>query len=115
MNFMQATTKTIRIGLTTAAVLAIAAGCASQGSSTASDASDATIAVNAADDTGTQFAAPAEQKTSRLVCRKIKPTGSRFAERICMRPEQWEKYAGHARKELDKVQSRGLTQSPSGG
>lgn len=112
---MQAMTKTIKIGLTTAAVLAIAAGCATQGSSTASDASDATIAMNAADDTGTQAAVPAEKKTSRLVCRKIKPTGSRFGERICMRPEQWEKYAGHARREIDRVQSKALTNNPSGG
>jgi len=32
-----------------------------------------------------------------------------------MRPEQWEKYAGHARKELDRVQRKALTNNPSGG
>lgn len=106
-------TKTTKIGLTTAVVLALTAGCASQDSS---PAPEATTAMNAsADDTATETTAPVEEKTTKLVCRKIKPTGSRFGERVCMRPEQWEKYAGHGKKELERIQSRGLTANPPGG
>ena len=112
MNFTRFTIKITKIGLTTAVVLAIAAGCASQGGSTAPEA---TTAMNASADTETQVAAPVEEKSTKLVCRKIKPTGSRFGERVCMRPEQWEKYAGHGKREIDRIQSQGLTNSPNGG
>ena len=112
-------TKTIRIGLTTAVVLALTAGCASQDSGPAPEAAAApevTTALNAgADDTATEATAPAEEKTTKLICRKIKPTGSRFGERVCMRPEQWEKYAGQSRKELDRVTRDGLQDNGSGG
>ncbi len=110
MTFIQNKIKAAKIGLAAAVVLAITVGCASQGGSTAPDA---TTALNAGADTATT--APAEEKTTRLVCRKIKPTGSRFGERVCMRPEQWEKYAGHAKRETDRIQSQGLTNNPSGG
>jgi hypothetical protein len=113
MTFIQLMTKTTRIGLSTALIFALAAGCASQGSS---PAPEATTAMNVgADDTATETATLEEEKTTKLICRKIKPTGSRFGERICMRPEQWEKYAGHGKKELERIQSQGLTANPPGG
>ena len=106
-------TKMIKIGLTTVVILAFTAGCASQGGSTAPDA---TTALNADAGTNTETAAPVEEeKSTKLICRKIKPTGSRFGERVCMRPEQWEKYAGQSRKELDRVTRDGLQDNGSGG
>ena len=72
------------VGLTAAAVLAIATGCVSQGTGTASAASDSTVALNASADADTESAAP-EDESTKLICRKIKPTGSRFGERVCMR------------------------------
>ncbi len=102
------------VGLTAAAVLAIATGCVSQGIGTASAASDSTVALNASANSDTESAA-LEDKSTKLICRKIKPTGSRFGERVCMRPEQWEKYAGHSRRELDRVTRDGLQDNGSGG
>ena len=80
-------------------------------------APEATTAMNASvDDTATETTAPVEEeKSTKLICRKIKPTGSRFGERVCMRPEQWEKYAGHGKKELERIHSKGLTSNSPGG
>lgn len=102
------------------------AGCASQ-SNTTSEAStplakidEAPVQTTApaergADDTATETTAPVEEKSTRLVCRKIKPTGSRFGERVCMRPEQWEKYVGHGKRETERIQSQDLSANPPGG
>ena len=113
MTFIQSMTKTTKVGLTTAVVLALTAGCASQDNS---QAPEATTAMNVvAGDTATETTAPVEEKTTKLICRKIKPTGSRFGERVCMRPEQWEKYAGHGKREIERIQSQGLTNNAPGG
>jgi len=102
-----------KIGFTAVVMLAFTAGCASQGSSTAPEA---TTAMNVDSGANTETTAPVEEKkTTKLICRKIKPTGSRFGERVCMRPEQWEKYAGHGKKETERIQSQGLTNNPPGG
>jgi hypothetical protein len=91
-------------GILAMAFLAIMAGCASHGQTESTDGSTAMNAV-----------AEDEQPEKKLVCRRIKPTGSRMGERICMRPEQWEKYAGHGQKTLDRVQRRALTTNDQGG
>ena len=114
MTILQAMIKMTKIGLTTGVILAFTVGCASQGASTAPVA-EATTAMNVDSGTNTVATAPVEEKSTKLVCRKIKPTGSRFGERICMRPEQWAKYAGHAKKETERIQSQALTNNPPGG
>lgn len=95
----------------TTAFLVIMSACASQGDTT----SDTSTAMNAIADTGEEAAPESENQYKKLVCRTIKPTGSRFGERICMFPEQWEKYAGQGRSALEKVQDRALTTNDQGG
>ena len=114
MTILQSMIKMTKIGLTTGVILAFTVGCASQGASTAPVA-EATTAMNVDSGTNTVATAAVEEKSTKLVCRKIKPTGSRFGERICMRPEQWEKYAGHSRRELDRVTRDGLQDNGAGG
>ena len=87
------------------------AGCASQSNTT----SEASTQLAKVDEAPVQTTAPVEEKSTRLVCRKIKPTGSRFGERVCMRPEQWEKYVGHGKRETERIQSQDLSANPPGG
>ena len=100
MNFMQIATRIIKVGVLAVALLAITAACASHGDS----AGDSGSAVSAVADTGTEAVAKAEDPSERLICRRIKPTGSRVSERVCMWQAQWEKYAGHSRRELKRLQ-----------
>ena len=99
MNVMQSAQRTTKIGLSVA-FLTMVLACASQGDSV----SESGTAMNAIADTGTVAVAEAEDPSKKLICRRIKPTGSRFGERICMRQAQWEKYAGHARRDLETMQ-----------
>ncbi len=113
MNFTKSAIRTTKTGLLAVAVLAITAGCASQGDT----ASESGTAMNAVADTGTEAVAQAEDPSKKLICRRIKPTGSRFGERVCMRQAQWEKYAGHARRDLETMQRTKTNpgNSPDGG
>ena len=102
------------------AFFAMAAGCASHGPAESvaavSETADAGTAMNAVDDSGRSEAVTNYEKPEKkLVCRRIKPTGSRMGERICMHPEQWEKYAGHSRRGLEDIQRKALTTNDQGG
>lgn len=113
MSLMQSPLRTTKIGLSAAAFLTMVLACASQGDT----ASESGTAMNAVADTGTEAIAQAEDPSKKLICRRIKPTGSRFGERICMRQAQWEKYAGHARRDLETMQRTNTNpgNSPDGG
>jgi len=88
--------------------------CASQG-----DTADnsGTTAMNAVADSGAEAVAEAEDPSKKLICRRIKPTGSRFGERICMRQAQWQKYAAQGRRDLETMQRTGTNpgNAPDGG
>ena len=113
MNVMQSALRATKIGLSAVAFLTMLLACASQGDT----ASESGTAMNVVADTGTEAVAGAEDPSKRLVCRRIKPTGSRFGERICMRQAQWEKYADQGRRDLETMQRTKTNpgNSPDGG
>ena len=111
MKLMQTAVSTTKSGLLPIAILVLSAGCASQGE----PAAEATTAMNVTDSGAVVEAAPEEKKSTKLICRRIKPTGSRMTERVCMRPAQWEKYSGQGRTELEKVQRDSLQRNMPGG
>ncbi len=100
MNVMQSALTTTKIGLSAVAFLTMVLACASQGDT----ASKSGTAMNSVADTRSEAVAEAEDPSKRLICRRIKPTGSRFGERVCMRQAQWEKYAGQGRRDLETMQ-----------
>ena len=59
--------------------------------------------------TGTAYAAdpaaqpgtPGSQDTSKRVCKSVTPTGSRFSQRVCKTPAQWQLEAEKAQKMLE--------------
>ncbi len=110
---MQSALRTTKIGLSAAAFLTMMLACASQGDT----ANDSVAAMNVAADSGTEPVAEAEDPGKKLVCRRIKPTGSRFGERVCMRQAQWEKYSSQGRRDLETMQRTGTNpgNSPDGG
>lgn len=120
MIFHNPTTGRTISGLLAMAFLATAAGCASHGQpesvAAASQPANAVADSGATADGNTSEAAteeiPAEKK---LICRRIKPTGSRMGERVCMRQAQWEKYAGQSRRGLEDIQRKALTTNDQGG
>ncbi len=111
MKIMQSALRTTKIGLSAAAFLTMMLACASQGDI----ASESGTAMTAVADTGAEAVAEAEDPSKKLICRRIKPTGSRFGERVCMRQAQWEKYAGHSRRDLETIQRTGTNPGNAGG
>ncbi len=111
MKIMQSALRTTKIGLSAAAFLTMMLACASQGDT----ASESGTAMTAVADTGAEAVAEAEDPSKKLICRRIKPTGSRFGERVCMRQAQWEKYAGHGRRDLETMQRTGTNPGDAGG
>jgi hypothetical protein len=100
MNVMRSAITATGTGLSAVAFLTMVLACASQGDI----ASESGTAMTAVADTGTEAVAEAEDPSRKLICRRIKPTGSRFGERVCMRQAQWEKYAGRGRRDLETMQ-----------
>jgi hypothetical protein len=111
MSSIQSATRTTATGLLVTVFLAAMSACATQ----ANTASETNTAMNATVETSTAASPEEENQYKKLVCRTIKPTGSRFGERICMYPAQWEKYAGQGRKGLTDIQSKALTTNDPGG
>ena len=74
--------------------LFVAAGCATT-ADTAVDGGDT-------GDTGEPMAARAAD--DGLVCRNIRPIGSRISERVCMSAEQWERAAEADRDAIEETQ-----------
>jgi hypothetical protein len=68
-----------------------------------------------ADGGTSEAAAQQEDPAKKLICRRIKPTGSRMGERVCMRQAQWEKFAGRSRRGLEDIQRKALTTNDQGG
>ena len=129
MNVIRSAITATGTGLSVVAFLTMVLACASQGD-TASESGTAMKAVadtgteaavdtgtEAAVDMGTEAVAEVEDPSRKLICRRIKPTGSRFGERVCMRQAQWEKYAGRGRRDLETIQRTGTNpgNNPDGG
>lgn len=102
-------------GLFAVSFLAIANVYASQGNSASE--SGAAMSAGAETDTeaGTKAAAPAEDSPDPQICRKIKPTGTRFGKRVCMTQDQWTMYASEGRRNLESMQRNTNPGNPDGG
>jgi hypothetical protein len=112
MNPVKKVINTVAGGLLATVLLTLVAGCASRGDI----AGDSTTAMSRVGHETTEIPVEGEDDPSKkLICRRIKPTGSRFGERVCMRAAQWEKYSGHGRKGVEDVQSKALTTNDQGG
>ncbi len=113
MNIIRFAIRATKIAFSAVPVLTMMLACASQGDT----ADDSVAAMNVVADSGTEVVAKAEDPGKKLVCRRIKPTGSRFGERICMRQAQWEKYSDQGRRDLETLQRTNTNpgNSPGGG
>jgi hypothetical protein len=113
MNIIRFAIRATKIALSAVTILTMMLACASQGDT----ADDSVAAMNVVADSGTEAVAEAEDPGKKLICRRIKPTGSRFGERVCMRQAQWEKYSGQGRRDLETMQRTGTNpgNAPDGG
>ena len=79
------------------ALLVIAAGCSTDsGSKTASAAPEEDPEYLSAADMG--------KDSDRLICKRLKPTGSRISEKVCMTARQWQTATDDSQRMLDKAQ-----------
>lgn len=121
MSIIRSAITATKTGLSSVAFLTILLACASQVDAV-SDSGTAMSAVadsgtTAVADAGTEAVVEAEDPSKKLICRKIKPTGSRFGERVCMRQAQWEKYSDQGRRDLETMQRTNTNpgNAPNGG
>lgn len=49
-----------------------------------------------------------------LICKNIRPTGSRIGEKICASKERWEKAEQEAKDKTSEVHRRSVMQNPDG-
>jgi hypothetical protein len=49
---------------------------------------------------GQPSASPIKNDTGKRVCRMVTPTGSRFSQRVCRTPEEWQKDADAAQEHM---------------
>lgn len=51
---------------------------------------------------------------SKLICKTVKPTGSRIGERTCYTAEKWEEMRTASREKMREVDARSGQQNPDG-
>lgn len=49
-----------------------------------------------------------------MVCKSVKPTGSRIAERVCATQEQWDRAEQESKERKSDIERRQLNQNPDG-
>lgn len=102
-------------GLFAVVFLAITAAYASQGDPRGETGAAMDAVTDTSTEAGTEAVAPAEDSPNPQICRKIKPTGTRFGKRVCMTQAQWTMYANEGRRDLERLQSHTNPGNADGG
>lgn len=56
----------------------------------------------------------AQENKDDLICRTVKPTGSRFGQKTCLTKEEWQSISDGGRRAADKLLRGGMQGQPTG-